>query len=317
MDPARTPADLPKGPFSTRLDAAIRRRGLGLQRLSLRLAELGISCSASTLSLWRNERTRPQRREGLRAVAALEEILETPTGYLMTAEHPVPKGTARWWSQDQPRTTGIAVGQELAQARADFGVSPAQETQQVAFFETVRVDAENRFVGSRGTLVLRAMREGVDRFITASYGYRDGSGVPQMVRLLPRSGVRLGRERLVESAGCAVAELVLASPLHRGETVAVSWDAVPAGDPQSLGGAEGRYERLTSVPVGQMSVRIDFDPVSPPRRLHAVTGADAAHPSGPPLPVRLQGSSLVLSATHLETGGIMAQWDWEGEDAGH
>jgi hypothetical protein len=74
---------LATGPFAAALRAAIRARGLGLDRIRYRLRSRGVSISLATLSHWQSGRCRPERSESLLALAHIEEVLEVPPGSLI------------------------------------------------------------------------------------------------------------------------------------------------------------------------------------------------------------------------------------------
>ena len=71
------------GPFHAALRAAIRERGLSLERLRSHLARRGIQIGVSSLSFWQHGRTVPTRRESVLAVHALEDILQLPSESLL------------------------------------------------------------------------------------------------------------------------------------------------------------------------------------------------------------------------------------------
>lgn len=73
---------LEAGPFAPALRAAIRVRGLGLERIRYRLRSRGTPISLATLSHWQSGRCRPERTESLQALANLEEIVGVPQGAL-------------------------------------------------------------------------------------------------------------------------------------------------------------------------------------------------------------------------------------------
>jgi hypothetical protein len=73
---------LATGPFAAALRAAIRARGLGLERIRYRLRGRGVSISLATLSHWQSGRCRPERPESLLALCHIEEVLEVPSGSL-------------------------------------------------------------------------------------------------------------------------------------------------------------------------------------------------------------------------------------------
>ncbi|KIF01860.1 hypothetical protein PL81_33240, partial [Streptomyces sp. RSD-27] len=66
------------GPFHLALRAALAARGLPLHRVQHRLAARGIKLGVTSLSYWQQGARRPRHRESLRAVSALEEILDLP-----------------------------------------------------------------------------------------------------------------------------------------------------------------------------------------------------------------------------------------------
>ncbi len=66
------------GPFHVALRAAIAARGLPLQRVQHHLSRHGVKVGVTSLSYWQQGARRPQRPESLRAVRALEEILQLP-----------------------------------------------------------------------------------------------------------------------------------------------------------------------------------------------------------------------------------------------
>jgi hypothetical protein len=73
---------LTTGPFAPALRAAIRARGLGLERIRYRLRGRGVSVSLATLSHWQSGRCQPERQESLRVLSHLEDVLGVPPGSL-------------------------------------------------------------------------------------------------------------------------------------------------------------------------------------------------------------------------------------------
>ncbi|WP_410648581.1 transcriptional regulator [Amycolatopsis sp. cmx-4-54] len=84
---------LDTGPFADALRAAIRARGLGLDRIRYRLRGRGCSVSLATLSHWQSGRCRPERPESLLVLKNLEEVLGVPPGSLSRLLGP-PRGRA-------------------------------------------------------------------------------------------------------------------------------------------------------------------------------------------------------------------------------
>jgi transcriptional regulator with XRE-family HTH domain len=86
---------LATGPFEAALRAAIRARGLGLERIRYRLRGRGVSISLATLSHWQSGRCRPERPESLQALRHIEEVLEIPPGSLINLLGPPRSRTRR------------------------------------------------------------------------------------------------------------------------------------------------------------------------------------------------------------------------------
>lgn len=125
------------GPFHVALRAAIAARGLPLQRVQHHLTRYGVKVGVTSLSYWQQGARRPQRPESLRAVRALEEILQLPEESLIrllaeaeersVAQRPPPARTvpssrppASWnscWPTWSPRSTA-ACTPRAARARA-------------------------------------------------------------------------------------------------------------------------------------------------------------------------------------------------------
>ena len=89
---------LAAGPFDVALRAAIRARGLGLDRIRYRLRGRGTTVSLATLSHWQSGRCRPERPESLEALRNLEDILNVPDGSLSKLLGP-PRGRIRFHAQ--------------------------------------------------------------------------------------------------------------------------------------------------------------------------------------------------------------------------
>ncbi|MGW5720884.1 transcriptional regulator [Amycolatopsis sp. NPDC003865] len=89
---------LAAGPFDVALRAAIRARGLGLDRIRYRLRGRGTTVSLATLSHWQSGRCRPERPESLEALRNLEDILNVPDGSLSKLLGP-PRSRTRFHAQ--------------------------------------------------------------------------------------------------------------------------------------------------------------------------------------------------------------------------
>ncbi|MGA6165336.1 transcriptional regulator [Amycolatopsis magusensis] len=93
---------LESGPFAAALRAAIRARGLGLERIRFRLLDRGVPVSLATLSYWQSGRCRPERPESLAALSELEDVLEVPPGSLTRLLGPPRRRTPAAFAAPRP-----------------------------------------------------------------------------------------------------------------------------------------------------------------------------------------------------------------------
>lgn len=98
-------------PFAEVLDQALSERGLALERVVDHLKRRGVSCSISTLSLWRRGRTRPSLARSGAVLHTLESVLDLERDVLVDAlAVPRPEspagGTSRPPSVSWPTRTG-------------------------------------------------------------------------------------------------------------------------------------------------------------------------------------------------------------------
>lgn len=81
--------------FSAELRSAISTSGLSLDRIQVRLQERGIPVSVTALSYWQSGKRQPERQRSLQAILVLEQILDVPTGSLLSLlPPPRPRGVA-------------------------------------------------------------------------------------------------------------------------------------------------------------------------------------------------------------------------------
>lgn len=309
---------LPDGDFSLRIAAAIARRGLGLQRLSGRLRQEGISCSPSTLSLWSNARTMPRRAEARRAVQALEPILQVPPGYLVEAMDRAPRpdpadggGSAR--AADEVDRLFLRAREELG-----FTTDPSRTTR-LLIHETVRLDEQGRFIGLAVRQVLRAERRGAERVLAGAFadpraGGRGDGGSLRQVRV--GVGGRLGRVREFPDAGVTVVEIVLERPLAEGELTVLEYVVRPGAGPEPRVPGWNFHVVSSLVPVEQLVAEVEFSASARPPQIHGTVHHDRlGHEAGPPDAswdeIALQGDTALVAARDLRAGGVEIAWRWE------
>ncbi len=201
------------GPFPVALRAALAARGLALHRVRHRLAQRGVHVGVTSLSYWQRGVRRPDRPESLRAVSALEEILDLPEHALtrlLGPRGPVDHPTAR------PYRTLIGPGSALEAVLAELEAPKDGGLHTVLQIERVEIDRERRLAAREAQHVVRAHREGIDRYVAIHCG-EPGSDTAG-VRVLGLENCRTGRVRRAAEAGVVVAELLFDTRLASGDT---------------------------------------------------------------------------------------------------
>ncbi|SMC98117.1 hypothetical protein [Lentzea albidocapillata] len=227
------------GPFHSALRAAIRRRGLTLERLRLRLGQQDVAVALSTLSDWQQGRVRPVSPKSLRAVAVLEELLEVPPRSLLALlEHTGPSG----WPDVVP---GMIPG---------FN---ANDLEILSRHDRVFVDAERHASRVHTQMVVRARNDGVDRFY--AHYFCDDSVETAQLRQEPVRNCRLGRSTRHEAERVVVHELLFDKPLREGETWVFEFVAHDATRIDSI-----EYAHGVRCFLAQSLIEVHFDPAALP-----------------------------------------------------
>ncbi|MFI5825757.1 hypothetical protein ACIA6C_00620 [Streptomyces sp. NPDC051578] len=303
--------DLPRllrgGPFHLALRAALTARGLPLHRVQHRLAAQGIKVGVTSLSYWQQGARRPQRPESLRAVRALEQILELPEGTLLRLL-PAPQAARSAPSRPPARSyralvsAGAAVDELLAglELPADGGLHT------VGHHERVRVGARGELLDRTSQHVVRAHRDGVDRYLAVHHG--DPGCDPERIRVRAGENCRTGRVRWHREAGVVVAELLFDARLRSGDTYLFGY-----GFEDGTGGRCTEYVRGFAYTGGQYVLQVRFDEAALPVRCRRFTR------SGPGAP-RTALTDLTPSGRHravhlveesVRRGILGIAWDWD------
>lgn len=252
----RTEAELAQvlhtGPFHLALRTAFSVRGLPLQRVQHHLAHRGVKVGVTSLSYWQQGARRPQRAESLRAVKALEEVLELPGNSLLRL---LDAGDAR---ADAERPAGRSYRSLMEASGAverllDALDSPADGgLHTVGHQERVRIGSGRELRRRDSQHVVRAHRDGIDRYLAV---YRGDPGCdPARVEVAARENCRTGRVRWNREAGVLVAELLFDTRLRAGETYLFGY-----GFDDGTGGPCGEYLRGFSFGGGQYVLQVHFD----------------------------------------------------------
>ncbi|MEU6861926.1 hypothetical protein ABZ924_01415 [Streptomyces sp. NPDC046876] len=301
------PRLLHTGPFHVALRAALAASGLPLHRVQHRLAARGIRIGVTSLSYWQQGARRPRRPESLRAVRALEQILELPQGTLLRLLAALP-GTAGEGAGRPPARSYralVSVGAAVEGLLAGMELPSDGGLHTVGHHERVRIGAGGELLGRESQHVVRAHRDGVDRYLAVHHG--DPGCDPARVRVRAVENCRTGRVRWHREAEVLVAELLFDTRLRAGETYVFGY-----GFEDGTGARCTEYVRGFSYTGGQYVLQVRFDEAALPVRCRRFSR------SGPGAP-RSGLADLTPSGRHravhlVEPGvrrGILGiAWDW-------
>lgn len=296
---------LQSGSFADALRAAIRARGLSLDRLHARLAERGLHVSLASLSNWQRGRCRPERAQSLHAVRALEEILDLPPDSLVALLGP-PRPRGRWvrtvpgaLSYDDvspvPESVGRLLGQIENTADGQLEWLSCHERFQAG------PDRAERSIHTR--LVFRARTDGVDRHVAVHH-----NELGRLPDLHHSSYCRTGRLRTDPDAGVTAVELLFERPLRRGETHVVEYEfGYGAGGPQAT-----YYHRWFRFPAHEYVLQVQFDPAALPTRCYRAWQPNTTAPATDVEELRLTGWDQVhLAEVEVRPGVHGIRWEWD------
>jgi hypothetical protein len=293
------PSLLSTGPFHAAFRAAIRERGLTLERLRSHLGRRGIPVGISSLSDWQHGRSRPGPGS-LRTVSALEEILGLRAGSLVRLlVTSLVDGAYR-----VNRRGGLDERADVVAALLDDLPGGGQRDVDVLNrHDKVSIDAHRRASMVWSRIVVRAREDGVDRFVLRYFG--DAGCDVDTVRLGLLENCRLGEVRR-HAAGVVVAELLFDDVLSAGQTWVFEKQIIDESGKPCTEHAHG-FLRTEE----QYVLEVRFDPNRLPADCH-VFGQPGLHDE------RRRIGDLALNrhhTVHLHASGISAGligigWSW-------
>jgi transcriptional regulator with XRE-family HTH domain len=290
--------------FEDALRAAIRARGLSLERIHQRLRMAGAEVSPATLSYWQSGRTRPERARSLVALGHLEHILQVPPGTLSNRLGP-PRPRGRWLNHTSGELGTHALWAEPAPVSA---VLRQVNTQWDSWL--TRLSQHDRFeVGPDGTErslatrhVLRAEDDGPDRW-TCVYQVDKPVSPPT---LEPSGPCRLGHQYFLPEQGFFASEVLFDRPLNKGETVVCEYKLIHGVESP----VARNYERKFRFPVREYVLEVRFqEPALPVHcyQYEAITAADKEDSRA----LSLDGANGVHAvALGFGPGRFGIRWDW-------
>lgn len=291
------------GPFDAALRAAVSARGLALNRLSHKLAQRGVHIGMTSLSYWQRGLRRPERPESLRAVRALEEVLDLPPRSLVRLLAPQDPAAARTVPV-RPYRSLMEQATAVTAILCDLGVPADGGLHTVTHLERVRIGAGRELVRRDSQQVLRAHRDGVDRYVAIHHGDPGCDAARVLVRA--SEGCRVGRVRRHQDAGVVVAELLFDARLHDGDTALITYAFEDGSGPASTD-----YVRGFPFTGGQYVLRVAFHPQALPVRCERFTQSthSAARHDVSEVLVGRGGAAHLVQDT-VKPGLVGLAWQW-------
>ncbi|GAA3396880.1 hypothetical protein [Streptomyces roseoviridis] len=305
-----TEADLAQllhtGPFHLALRTALAVRGLPLQRVQHHLAHRGVKVGVTSLSYWQQGARRPQRPESMKAVRALEEVLQLPGNSLirLLAEDSAGRADA-----DRPATRSyrslIEASGVVERLLAELECPTDGGLHTVGHHERVRIGAGRELLGRDSQQVVRAHRDGVDRYLAIHRG--DPGCDPDRVEVRATENCRTGRVRRHAGTGVLVAELLFDTRLRAGDTYVFSY-----GFEDGTGGPGREYVRGFSFAGGQYVLQVRFDEAALPVRCRRFAQASTGAPRGGRAELTLSGRHRAVHMVEqgVRPGILGIEWDW-------
>jgi len=295
---------LRRGPFHVALRAAITARGLPLQRVQHHLSRHGVKVGVTSLSYWQQGARRPQRPESLRAVRALEEILHLPDESLIrllaSAEEEPGRAAGRSYRSLMEASEVLEELLTELETPLDGGLHS------IGHHEYVRIGARRELLGRESQHIVRAHRDGVDRFLAVHHG--DPGCAPERVMVRALENCRTGRVRRHDETGMLVAELLFDMRLRAGDTFLFRY-----GFEDGTAGPSREYVRGFRGAGGQYALQVRFDDAALPARCHRFSQHSPAAPRGGRQELRLsrEHRSVHLVEQRVRSGIVGIAWDWE------
>lgn len=295
---------LANGPFSRALTLAIQHSGLSLHRLQYRMTQQGVHVSTTTLSYWKNGRSRPERPGSLHAVHILENLLGLPDRTLVALLGPRrPRG--RWVN---PSGAGLRIEHmfdepdELVSLINELDMPTLQPLRVISVDESLDVDAQRHQRRLRVREVLMATEDRVAYSYIALQGV--SAGRPPTV--LSTKFCRVGRVRVCESMSLLLAELILDRVLAKGDKTVREYEL-------DIGDTEGDtlYDRRFPLSAHEYVLQVNFHPDAVPARCTSFRKDTTSSPVEDQEQVWIDHEHVAhLVRVDLTPGIYGLRWDW-------
>ncbi|MET9832400.1 hypothetical protein ABZ078_24575 [Streptomyces sp. NPDC006385] len=294
------------GPFHVALRAAIAARGLPLQRVQHHLSRRGVKVGVTSLSYWQQGARRPQRPESLRAVRALEEILQLPEESLIRLLADADDHSAVQRPAARSYRSLVEASDVLEQLLAELDCPVDGGVHTLAHHERVRIGARRELAGRESHHIVRSHKDGVDRFVAVHHG--DPGCIPERMTVHALENCRTGRVRWHHDTGVLVAELFFGTRLRSGDTYLFRY-----GVEDGTAEVSREYARGFPLAGGQYALQVCFAENTLPVRCHRFSQHSAAAPRSGRQGLTLSGPhhSVHLVEPRVRTGIVGIGWEWE------
>ncbi|MDR2997328.1 MAG: helix-turn-helix transcriptional regulator [Microbacterium sp.] len=284
--------------FAGELDRAIRARGLTLQRLSRRLADLGSPVSVASLSLWRNGHRVPTGDESLEVVYRLEELLELDADSLarLLPVHPQLKANRHrsideFYAEEGKSSNTSELAERLDVDAASVFLRSTNERFDIGPDRQISLCRIQNFWEAR-----------VDRARSVYFTWRYDSPAKEPI-VASTAGAQLGATLFDEENGTYAAEFILPRPLRKGETAITEYTFEGLGERDDVTCLDNGLARH----VAEGSIWIQFtpghEPTDPHLRVHDGTTKSRT-------PASLEGGALHHIVRGFGPGLIGFDWTW-------
>ncbi|KAA0931639.1 hypothetical protein [Streptomyces apricus] len=287
------------GPFHVALRAAITARGLPLQRVQHHLTRYGVKVGVTSLSYWQQGARRPQRAESLRAVRALEEILQLPDESLIRLLTAADGRTGAERPATRSYRSLVEASGALEKLLAELDSPPDGGLFVLGHHERVRIGARRELLSRDSQHVVRAHGDGVDRYVAVHHG--DPGCAPERMSVHALENCRTGRVLWHHETGVLVAELLFDTRLRAGDTFMFRY-----GVEDGTAGASSEYVRGFGVPGGQYALQVRFAEAALPVRCHRFSQHSAAAPRGGRQELALSGHHRSVHTVVVGRGSRLA-----------
>ncbi|MFE5916157.1 hypothetical protein [Streptomyces sp. NPDC056468] len=294
------------GPFHVALRAAIAARGLPLQRVQHHLSRRGVRVGVTSLSYWQQGARRPQRPESLRAVRALEEILQLPEESLIRLLAEADDHSTLHQQAARSYRSLVEASGVLEQLLAELDCPTDGGLHTLAHHERVHIGGRRELAGRESHHIVRAHRDGVDRFVAVHHG--DPGCVPERMAVHAVENCRTGRVRWHHDTGVLVAELLFGTRLRAGDTYLFRY-----GVEDGTADVSREYARGFPLAGGQYALQVRFAENALPVRCHRFSQHSAAAPRSGRQGLALSGlhRSVHLVEPRVRSGIVGIGWEWE------